>query len=178
MRASLGRMGALVAKELRQLRRDRVTFAMIIGIPAIQLILFGFAINFDVRHLPAAVADLANTSASRELVQDLSQTQVLVIIDQVATAEALEQLLYAGKIRVGIFVPDDFERRRLDPSRPLAQLFVDGTDPVLQGIANRLSTISQGSTSVTARSAPAIAVRNYFNPEAARRSTPYPGSSA
>ncbi len=163
--ASLARMGALVGKELRQLRRDRITFAMIIGIPALQLILFGFAINFDVRHLPAAVVDLAGTSASRELVQSLANTQVLTIVDQVATPQALEQLLYEGKIRVGILVPEDFERRRLDSSRPIAQLLVDGTDPVLLGIANQLANIPLQSTTNVRRVAPVIAVRNYFNPE-------------
>ena len=62
---SLRRILAVVMKEVRQLRRDRLTFAMIIGIPTMQLLLFGYAINFDVRHLSAGVADLSASAASR-----------------------------------------------------------------------------------------------------------------
>ena len=71
------RLLAVVRKELMQLRRDRLTFAMIVGIPTLQLLLFGFAINLDVRHLPAAVLDQANTAHSRELVAELASSQVL-----------------------------------------------------------------------------------------------------
>ena len=69
---SLQRILAIVRKEVRQLRRDRLTFGMIVGIPVIQLLMFGYAINMDVRNLDAAVADLAGTSASRQMVMDLS----------------------------------------------------------------------------------------------------------
>lgn len=162
--SALTRMGAMITKELRQLRRDRITFAMIVGIPAIQLVLFGYAINFDVRHLPAAVADLANTSYSRALIQDFANSQVLTIVDHVGTAEALEQALERGEVRVGILVPKDFERRRLDPGRPIAQLLVDGTDPVLMGIASQLAAITLPDR-IGPRTTPVVAVRNYYNPE-------------
>src|SRR5690606_22089536 len=76
-RMSLRRLGSIVLKELRQLRRDRLTFAMIIGIPTMQLVLFGYAINLDVRHLTAAVLDEANTARSRELVARMQATDVL-----------------------------------------------------------------------------------------------------
>ena len=65
---SLQRLGAIVLKELRQLRRDRLTFAMIVGIPVMQLVLFGFAINMDVRNLDAAVLDQADTARSRAVI--------------------------------------------------------------------------------------------------------------
>jgi ABC-2 type transport system permease protein len=71
------RLGSIVVKELRQLRRDRLTFAMIIGIPTMQLVLFGYAINMDVRHLEAAVLDQANTARSRELVAAMATTEVM-----------------------------------------------------------------------------------------------------
>ena len=74
---SLRRLGSIVVKELRQLRRDRLTFAMIIGIPTMQLILFGYAINLDVRNLETAVLDQANTARSRELVAGMAATGVI-----------------------------------------------------------------------------------------------------
>ena len=73
---SLQRVLAIVWKEIRQLRRDRLTFGMIVGIPVIQLLLFGYAINMDVRHLDAAVADMAGTSASRQMVMDIDRKSV------------------------------------------------------------------------------------------------------
>jgi ABC-2 type transport system permease protein len=74
---NLGRLFAIVLKELRQLRRDRLTFAMIIGIPTMQLVLFGYAINLDVRHLQAAVFDAANTAQSREIVAAIEASGVV-----------------------------------------------------------------------------------------------------
>jgi ABC-2 type transport system permease protein len=162
---SLSRIGALVTKEFRQLRRDKLTFAMIVGIPTLQLVLFGYAINFDVRHLSAGVADLANTRQSRELVEDLAHSQVLDLQQRVASADALERLLLAGKIRVGIFIPVDFERRQLDPMRASAQLLVDGTDPVILGIATRLTAVLPRTDANAPPIAPRIEVKNYFNPE-------------
>jgi ABC-2 type transport system permease protein len=68
---------AVMLKEIRQMARDRMTLAMMIGIPTLQLLLFGYAINPDVRNLPAAVADMADTGGSRALVQDLFATGVV-----------------------------------------------------------------------------------------------------
>ena len=76
---SLQRILAVVRKEVRQLRRDRLTFGMIVGIPVIQLLMFGYAINMDVRNLDAAVADMSGTSASRQVVMDMTATQIISI---------------------------------------------------------------------------------------------------
>jgi ABC-2 type transport system permease protein len=163
--ASLTRIGALVVKELRQLRRDRLTFAMIVGIPTLQLILFGYAINFDVRHLTAGVADLAQTSASRQLVLDLSQSQILDTHEMVASAAELERLMLEGRIRVGVLIPPDFERRRLDDTRAAVQLLVDGTDPTVLGVAARLTESLGPSRAPANTRLPEFELRNYFNPE-------------
>src|SRR5690606_40339940 len=88
-------------KELRQLGRDRITFAMIVGIPIGQILLFGYAINTDVRNLSAAVADQANTHLSREFIADLRHTQVLRIGQPAESPEELEALMRRGKISVG-----------------------------------------------------------------------------
>ena len=69
--AFFARIGAVASKEVRQLRRDRLTGGMIVGIPLIQILIFGYGINFDVRHIRAGVVDYANTSGSRALVADL-----------------------------------------------------------------------------------------------------------
>ena len=71
---NLRRLFSIVVKELRQLRRDRLTFAMIVGIPTMQLLVFGYAINMDIRHLDAAVLDQAQTAHSREVVAAMEQT--------------------------------------------------------------------------------------------------------
>ena len=79
---ALARTFAIARKEVRQLRRDRLTFGMIIGIPVMQLLLFGYAINQDVRHLRAGVADLAGTQRARLLVQDAQATQVVEVVER------------------------------------------------------------------------------------------------
>ena len=83
------RVGAIMQKELRQLRRDRVTLAMIVMVLVMQLILFGYAINFNLRGLDAGIADQANTSASRALVMDMLATDV---VKPVLTAQTPQQL--------------------------------------------------------------------------------------
>ena len=100
---ALQRIFAVVMKEIRQLRRDRLTFAMIIGIPTMQLLLFGYAINFDVRHLSAGVADLSASTASRQYVMQLAHSQVIDINYQAADTRELEQLMRQGRISVGIY---------------------------------------------------------------------------
>ena len=95
---SAPRLLAIMRKELLQLKRDRLTFAMIVGIPVMQMLLFGYAINTDIRNLKAAVANQANTHLSREFIGDLGQTQVLDLQYVVATQGEIEELLKSGKI--------------------------------------------------------------------------------
>jgi ABC-2 type transport system permease protein len=160
---SLQRIFAIVFKELRQLRRDRLTFGMIIGIPTLQLLLFGYAINMDVRHLAAGVADLSSSAASRQVVMDMVQTQVIDIVAQASDAEELESLMRQGKIVVGILIPPDYERRLLQPERAAIQLMVDGSDTVVQGA---VSSIAQSArTSPYNDQPPAMEIRTYYNPE-------------
>jgi len=160
------RLLAVMRKEFRQLRRDRITFGMIVGIPVIQILLFGYAINYDVRNLEAAVADQAGTHRSRQFVADLGRTQVVDVTMNVASPEALEELLRLGDIAVGIHIPPDFERRLADPRRPAAHLLVDGADPTILGIVNQLANMPVGEDG---RPPPlpqrALEVRPYYNPE-------------
>ena len=164
MKLSMTRIGAIARKEFLHLRRDPLTGGMIAGIPIMMTLLFGFAINQDVRHLHAGLADLANTQASRALAADVVATQVVDIIERRATAAELEELLVRGRISVGLVIPADFERRAARGGRPVAQLMVDGGDPIVLGAARGLATMPlPGAT--TSRAAESFAVRAYFNPE-------------
>jgi len=163
---SLGRLIAVTRKEVRQLRRDRLTFAMIFGMPMMQILLFGYAINTDVRNLKTAIADEANTHLSREFVSQLEQTQVASIRHRVNSAVELEALLRAGEISIGVSIPPDFDRRVIDANRAAVQLLVDGSDPTVLGVANQLRNMPLAfDSSRRAKEQTAIEVRPYYNPE-------------
>jgi ABC-2 type transport system permease protein len=173
---SLQRIFAVVRKEVRQLRRDRLTFGMIVGIPVLQLLMFGYAINMDVRNLDAAVADMAGTSASRQIVMDLAATQVIKIVRQAASADELEELMRMGEISVGIYIPPDFDRRLQQLDRAAMQLLVDGSDTVVEGAAAQLAQLTQGSrNSPYNDSVPVMELRSYYNPERRSPVTTVPG---
>lgn len=161
----LQRLHAIIVKELRQLRRDRMTLALIIGIPVLQLALFGYAINMDVRNLPMAIANESQSAGSRALVQDLLATGVVSPVAAAHTPEDLMRLLRAGTISVGISIPPDFERRRIE-GRESVQILVDGSDSVVQASARQLAMIPLEGQ-VTARQL--VSVVSFYNPE---RSSP------
>ena len=163
---SLSRMGAIIKKEVRQLRRDRLTFGMVFGLPVIQILLFGYAINTHVRNLRAAVADQANTSLSREFVANIGATQVVNYVDQAESAEELEAMLRRGDISIGVFIPPDFDRRVVDQTRSAVHILVDGSDPTVLGVANQLRNIPVQFAFTPQRQAVGlIETRPYYNPE-------------
>ena len=153
-------------KEVLQLRRDRVTFGMVVGIPVIQILLFGYAINTDVRNLEAAYADQSDTHLSRQLVAELKESQVLEFIGRSSGPEDLNERLRRGEISVGILIPPDFDRRLIDPRRPGAQLLVDGADPTILGVANQLAGMPFSPDTQFVPPRPnTFEVRAYYNPE-------------
>ena len=163
---SLRRIRAVAGKEVRQLLRDRLTFGMIVGLPLLQIMLFGYAINTDVRHLKAGVADMARTQLSRTLVAEAQASQVLDVTAQVSSAGELEKLLDDGRISVGIYIPPDFDRRASVGDQPAAQLMVDGSDPTLLGVAQGLAAMPlQGRDLSPPSPVPLFELRNYYNPE-------------
>ena len=153
---------AVMLKELRQMRRDRMTLGMMIGIPTLQLMLFGFAINPDVRNLPAAIADMADTAGSRALAQDMLATGIVRQVAPARTPQELQALLNRGQIKIGIMIPPDFERRKLD-GREVVQVIVDGSDTSVQATARQLAAmpLDGGSGSRTT----SISVLPLYNPE-------------
>ncbi|MCP8686171.1 ABC transporter permease [Marinobacterium sedimentorum] len=164
---SLQRLWAILAKEIRQLRRDRLTFGMIFGIPMLQIIMFGYAINTDVRQLSAAVADQAGSALSAQLQSQLEASQVLRIVARVDSGASLQQLLDRGQVHVGVLIPPDFERRLQQSVRPAVQLLVDGSDPIILASVQRLGNMRLGMDTA-AQVEPAVQlfeVRNFYNPE-------------
>jgi ABC-2 type transport system permease protein len=167
-RESLARILAVVRKEAVHLRRDRLTLGMVFGIPVMQLLLFGYAINQDVRHLRAGVADLAGTARSRAFVADADASQVVDVLAEVHSAEELETLLRQGEIVAGLLIPHDFERRVARGRPPYAQLLVDGSDPVVLSAALRLAELPlprDGPAPPTEGRDASFEVRAYYNPE-------------
>ncbi len=161
------RTRAIAHKEVRQLRRDRFTAGMIVGLPTIQLLLFGYAINTDVRHLRAGVADQANTQLSRRLVDDAQASQAIDIVARTDTPQQLEVLLRDGRIAVGLAIPHDFERRLALRDRAPAQLLVDGSDPAVLQAARGLAALPVVVRTLprAAPEHPTFELRAFYNPE-------------
>ena len=167
---NLRRLWAIVLKELRQMRRDRVTLAMIVAVPVLQLVLFGYAINLNLRGLAAGIADQANTSGSRAAVMDMIATGVIAPVAEARTPEELVAMLRRGDINVGIAIPPDFERRKADGSEAV-QVMVDGSDTAVQGAAAQLAqmplTTIAGVGAAPLASTPSarpISVVAFYNP--------------
>src|SRR5688572_7126082 len=162
----MSRIFAIATKEIRQLRRDRLTFGMIVGIPLLQMLLFGYAINFDVRGLSAGVVDEARTSMSRALVAQMQATGVVSVREYEASIGDLRRSLRSGEVSVGVYIPADFERRRLDGDRPLAQLLVDGSEPTIENIARAFAAMPLPERAGVYRAARQVfEVRTEYNPE-------------
>ena len=135
---NLRRMWAVALKELRQMRRDRISVVMIVAIPVIDLLLFGYAINLNPRNLDTAVVDQAMTATSRAAVMDMAATGVIELQQVASSPQQLVDMLRRGEVSVGIAIPPDYERRLAD-GRPAVQVMVDGTDTVVQAAANQLA---------------------------------------
>ena len=136
------RVAAIARKEFSHLRRDRLTGGMIAGIPIVLTLLFGFAINTDVRGLSAAVVDEANTAASRALIADARATQVIDHLVPANSPWEIEKLIRKGDVALGIYIPADFDERIARGRAPYAQLLVDDSDPQILGTARGLSRLT------------------------------------
>jgi ABC-2 type transport system permease protein len=164
--AMFARIRAVAFKEFLQLRRDRLTGGMIVGIPLIQILIFGYGINMDVRHIRAGVVDEANTSMSRSLVAQLEASQVVHFTERATNVHDLRRLLSAGEISAGLVIPADFERRLSGRDRPLAQLLIDGSEPGVEGALRALATIPvRGRATDAAQPQRPLEVLTEYNPE-------------
>ena len=143
------RFWAIVGKEYIQMRRDRVTFAMMIGIPLLQLILFGYAINSDPKHLPTAVYSADNSVFSRTIVWGLRNSSYFDITREPKNEAEIQKMLAQGTVQFAVDIPVDFSRKLLRGERPDLLLEADATDPSAVGYA--IAAINVLTTSVLNR---------------------------
>lgn len=128
MKSMLYGFWSVARKEVIHLRRDPTTLVIALMIPAIQLILFGFAINFDVRHIPTVVVDLDRSRESRAYLTSLSNTHYLQIVEYADSPEQAVDQLRRGSARVGVIIPPDFARRATTGQVPEVRVLIDGSD--------------------------------------------------
>jgi len=132
---SFSRFWAVVLKEFIQMKRDRMTFAMMVGIPLLQLTLFGFAINSDPKHLPTAVLSADQGPFGRTLVAALRQSDYFALTREVNTEAEAARLLQLGEVQFVVNIPEDFSRRLIRGERPSVLVEADATDPAATGPA-------------------------------------------
>ena len=175
------RIIAIVKKELLQLKRDRTTFAMVVMIPLVQLLLFGFAINTQIRDIPVAVVDQSNSALARVLTQTLEATQTVKFIASYSSVEAAEKAMAQAKVRAVFVVPKDVAGRlarhqaigmatpnstNYDLVRPVAQWLVDGSDTMITSAIKGLSNMPLGELMERPvnRQITTFAITPYYNP--------------
>lgn len=134
-RFTFHRLWAMVLKEFIQMKRDRVTFAMMVGIPLLQLMMFGFAINSDPRHLPTALRCADQGPFARTFIQAMRTSDYFVMVRETATEAETQRLLQLGDVQFVINIPVDFSRRLLRGERPTVLIEADATDPAATGPA-------------------------------------------
>ncbi len=179
---SFRRINAVLKKELLQLRRDRMTFGMVIMIPLIQLLLFGYAINTNLRHVPVGLVDQANSELSRTLTQLILATQVVDVAEVFITPEEAEQAITEARIRAALIIPPDVDNRLArnpalglglpiatdqTTSRPVAHWIVDASDTMVASAIKSLRTmpLTEMLKLPPNRQVPTFEVTLYFNPE-------------
>jgi ABC-2 type transport system permease protein len=175
----LGRLIAIVFKELKQLSRDRMTFGMIVMIPLLQLMLFGYAINTDIRHVPAGLIDMSQSTYSRAIQQAVSATQVVEFQYHYYSIDQAEQAITNGEVKAVLYLPSDLAQRLMihpafDPqqssspmTRPVGQWLLDGSDTMVASTLRSLRTfpLNEVANRATTMSVPTFEVVEYFNPE-------------
>ena len=134
-RFTLHRLWAIVLKEFIQMKRDRVTFGMMVGIPLMQLMLFGFAINSDPKHLPTALRAADQGPFARTFVAALRTSGYFTLTHEATTEAEARRRLQLGEVHFVITIPEDFSRRLLRGERPTLLIEADATDPSATGPA-------------------------------------------
>ena len=183
---SFARLGALLLKEFIQMRRDRITFAMMLGVPLMQLLLFGYAINNDPKNLPAALVATSNDHYTRAMVSALQMTGYYRFNHVVASAAEAEALITDGTVAFVVTIPSDFARRVERGDHPQLLIEADATDPsASSGAVSTLSTVAtnallreqgmQQEAKEAARKELDVVVHRRYNPEGISQFNIVPG---
>jgi len=179
---SLLRIYAILSKELIQLKRDKMTFGLIVMLPLIQLMLFGYAISTNVRHIPVGVVDQSNSALSRILTQTISATQVVTFTAHYNNIPQAEAAIARAEVRAFLIIPNDVSKRLVrhktvglatppssdeETSRPIAQWVVDGSDTVIAAAIKSLRNmpLAELLSKPVNRSTPTFEVALLYNPE-------------
>lgn len=185
-RFSFARLWAMVTKEFVQMRRDRLTFGMMIGIPLMQLIMFGLAINSDPRHLSAGVLMADYGPHGRALLAAIKNSSYIEMVKQVETEHEAHEILARGQVQFVITIPEGFTRNLLRGERPIILIEADATDPAATSAAiSAMRTIVDTSLDFDLRgplsplnSSPApvdLRIHAHYNPEAVTQYNIVPG---
>lgn len=180
------RIFAVMRKEFIQLGRDRVTLRMIIGIPIMQLTLFGFAINSDPKHLPTAFVSQDHSEISRNIVTGLVNSGYFKITAEPENESEAQELIKQGKVIFNVIIPENFERNLIRGERPHLLIQADATDPIaissslgaVNGIMERImrkdgvGSISNTSTQTQPYE---VRIHKMYNPEGLSRYNIVPG---
>jgi ABC-2 type transport system permease protein len=183
---SLRRLMAIITKEAIQMRRDRITFAMMLGVPLMQLVLFGFAINNDPKGLPAALVTTSQDHYTRAMVSAMENTGYYRFDHVVASAEEADRLIKSGAVSFVVTVPSDFARRVQRGDHPQILIEADATDPsVASGAISTLGTVAaqallreQSAEAQAAEQSTAalnVVVHQLYNPEGITQYNIVPG---
>jgi ABC-2 type transport system permease protein len=176
------RISAIAGKELKQLLRDRLTFGMVVMIPLIQLLLFGYAIHTVVRNIPIAVVDLSGSAAARAITEQVRVTQVVDIVATYDTPAEAEAAIVAGKVRAALVFPRNLAQRAAS-GEVVGQWLVDGSDTMVGSALLALRAmplrLEAGAPQGAYRGAePSFEVALFFNPERRSEVNIVPGLTA
>ena len=173
-RMTLHRWLGIVIKEFIQLKRDRLTFGMILGIPIIQLMIFGFAINSDPKHLPTVVLLNESSAFTRDYISAMRNSDYFDLVGTVTTEKEADRLLERGDVQFVVTFAQDFERKLIRGERPAILVQADATDPV--AAAGALSVLNHIDNEIFAQDMPGfhptvtgglidLRVQKLYNPE-------------
>lgn len=179
---AFNRIKAIIFKELKQLKRDRMTFGMVVMIPLVQLLLFAYAINTNVRDIPVGLLDQSQTGLSRVLTQTVTATSIVKFTHQYHSITAAKAALKRSEVRAILIIPNDVSQRLVrhnsiglgvpassdqENSRPVAQWLVDGSDTMIASSIKSLRNmpLTELLDKPANRSMPTFEVTLLYNPE-------------
>lgn len=179
---ALLRVYAVFIKEFTQLKRDKMTFRMVVMIPLLQLLLFGYSINTNIRYLPVGVVDYSETYLSRALIQSVAATSVVKFTAQYQNVQQVEAAVASGEVRAVLVIPKDVSQRLArhhtvglgsppstdeETSRPVAQWIVDGSDTMIASAIKSLRNmpLNELLKEPPNRTVPTFETALLYNPE-------------